>query len=188
MFTTIFSKKPRFRISKSQYYETITTGNTYLQNIASNADVINNTDFVTKAPILFNNTLSLNSSYQEVIDCFGTPAHQVDKNTANQHSILFYKKKVGIHKVRLEIHVVNQQFLIGFITFSLTSQKEKSPVIDSVSEEYHINRAKNHLEDFRIYNEKNEFIKVIDSVDLTLVYWSNTESNNQLIQEIATKG
>ncbi|MFT6166841.1 MAG: hypothetical protein ACJAV5_001512 [Vicingaceae bacterium] len=31
-------------------------------------------------------------------------------------------------------------------------------------------------------------MKVIDSVDLTLVYWSNTESNNQLIQEITAKG
>ncbi|MFT6166842.1 MAG: hypothetical protein ACJAV5_001511 [Vicingaceae bacterium] len=150
----MFSKKTRFRVSKSQYYETITTGNTYLQNIASNAEIISDTDFKTEAPILYDNTLNLNSTYQDIIDCFGTLVHQVDKNTANQHSILFYKKKVGNHKVRLEIHVVNQKFLIGFITFNLTTQREKDPVIDSISEEYQINRVKNHLQDFRIYNDK----------------------------------
>ena len=76
MFTTIFSKKPRFRVSKSQYYETITTGNTYLQNIASNAEIISDTDFITEAPILYDNTLNLNSTYQDIIDCFGTPVQE----------------------------------------------------------------------------------------------------------------
>ena len=85
----------------------------------------------------------------------------------------------------MEIHVVDRKFLIGFITFNLSSKSEKSSIIDSISNKYQINITKKYLEDFRIFNHKNEFIKVIDSVDLTLVYGEHSASKNQIIKNIA---
>ena len=93
MFTTLFSRKPRFYVSKNEYYETIATENTNLKNIATDLDFIKNEDFRTDVPILFNSKLKLSSTHQDIIDCFGSPVYQLDKSTVNQHSVLFYKKK-----------------------------------------------------------------------------------------------
>tara|TARA_R110000868_G_scaffold33020_1_gene120259 strand:- start:410 stop:1033 length:624 start_codon:yes stop_codon:yes gene_type:complete len=185
MISTIFTKRPRYYVSKNDYYETIITENTNLKNIATDLDFVKNEDFKTESTILFNNKLKLNSTYNDIIECFGTPIHQLDKSSANQHSVLFYKKRVGTYKIRLEIHVVDRKFLIGFITFNLSSKSEKSSIIDSISNKYQINITKKYLEDFRIFNHKNEFIKVIDSVDLTLVYGEYSASKNQIIKNIA---
>lgn len=184
MLKSIFLKKSNFYFSKNEYYETLSTENNNLKILTNDLGTLSDLDSKTDLQIFYNNKLKLNSSYQEIIDCLGTPLFEKKKSLAQPYSVLFYKKKIGTFKVRLEIHVINGLFLIGFISFNLTNKKSKSYLIDIISNKYNIDHTNLHLSDFRIYNDENEFIKIIDSVDLTLAYGINSESNKQIIERI----
>ncbi|MBL4708973.1 MAG: hypothetical protein JKY48_11105 [Flavobacteriales bacterium] len=134
MFTSdLFSKKIRFYVSKSEYYDTITTDNSYLKAIADDLNITRKEDRETDSKILFNNKLKLNCKYRDIVDTLGTPAYETIKNLTQQHSVLFYKKKIGGYKIRLEIHVIKNVFLVGFITFNLTSKARKKDLINLVT-------------------------------------------------------
>lgn len=185
MLSNLFSKKQSFYVSKNEYYETITTENAYLKMIASDLQIANDEDCKTESQILFNNKLELNCKYDEIINSLGAPIYQTNKPSTKNHSVLFYKKRIGEYKIRLEIHVVEKKFLIGFITFNLTNIDEKKDILDLLLTKYKVKRKEFYSKDFRIYNDRNEFIKVIDSVDVTLVYGVNSKFKNQIITKIA---
>lgn len=185
MLLNFFSKKPSFYSTKDDYYKTITTETTFLKIIASNLDFVKNHSYKTEKQILFNNKLTLDSTHKEIIDQLGKPLYQVQKNPSLKHNVLFYKKKIGTYNIRLEIHVVNKKYLIGFINFNISSTTEKMDVIKLICNKYDINHEIEHLKDFRIYNDKNEYIKIIDSIDITLVYGSNSEQTNKIITKLS---
>ena len=187
MLSSLFSRKARFYVSKNEYYETITTENTYLKAVATDLNLPSKKQHLTSKDILYNNKLGLTSKYKEIIEVLGTPVYQVNKSRSNKHHVLFYKKRIGTYNSRLEIHLVNNRFLIGFITFNVANDKEKKTLFDLIARKYEVNCEKDHLGDIKIFNDSNEYIKVIDSVNITLVYGVDSESNNKTITDLANQ-
>jgi len=184
MLTRFIKKNIDYYLSKNEYYDSVTTENGFLNKIASSIFVESENVLKTNQRILFNNKVDINSPMSQVVAKLGKYNYYLEKSRTQNHSILFYKKLIGSLRSRFELHFIEDQLIIGFATFDVSNTYNKLKVLKALAEKYNFKMEDIDLENFRLEDEYNNYIQIIDSVNITLAYGNKSKTNNQLIYDI----
>lgn len=187
MLSKLVKKKFNYYLSRSEYYNSVITENSFIKTISSDINISSDHTRYTDQPIFFNNKLQLNSNYEEIVEKLGEPSYKLYKSKSKRQLVLFYKKIIGTIRSRFELHLVDDRLIIGFLTFDVFSMSRKLKVVNAIVEKYGIGLSDIDINKLKITDSNNHYIKIIDSVHLTLAYGINTKQINQLIFDMANE-
>ncbi|PWH87221.1 hypothetical protein [Brumimicrobium oceani] len=174
-------KKPYFYSKNSYYYfESISTkyynGKYYLRLMEV---------FKSMKSISSNKKLNYNahSSTKQIIKEYGTPFYTMKNEGMKETEILYYKKRIGFHKARLEFHFYKERLFFYSYTFPYLSNSDKIEIKKTLEEKYYekqkIDFTKNYLTDL----DKN-MISVTDDMEYSILYFCK---NDKAISKLESK-
>ena len=184
MLKKLIKENLNYYLSKNEYYDSVATENGFLNKISSNLLIEPENILKSEQKILFNNKISVNSTMEDVTKELGKYNYQLEKSKALGHSIVFYKKMIASFRSRFELHFIEDQFILGFITFDVPNTLNKLKVINALAEKYEVEAKEIDLDLLRIEDDCKNYIQVIDSVNLTLAYGNRSKTNNQMIYNL----
>lgn len=174
----IFSKKTPLYFSRSDYYDSIANDNGFIQTLFADVPPGIENSHSTEGSILFNNKITINSSLKMIEAVLGKPSYVLDKSQFVDHKIVFYKKIIGAYRVRFELHLIEDKLFIGFKTFDISTTNDKMKIINSLFKKYELTPFPTDikLEELKIEDSSGNYIKVLESVNITLAYSSDNKS------------
>jgi len=119
-----------------------------------------------------------NTKLNDIIKLYGQPNYIIDETEILNIKILYYKKKIGPHKIKLEFHLYKKHLF--FYSYDFSHEKSNNNIVKLLRSKY----IKHFDEDIRkigIIDQHKNIILVNNTVNLSILYVSG---NNIVLHKI----
>lgn len=119
-----------------------------------------------------------NTKLNDIIKLYGQPNYIIDEKEILNIKILYYKKKIGPHKIKLEFHLYKKHLF--FYSYDFSHEKSNNNIVKLLRSKY----IKHFDEDIRkigIIDQHKNIILVNNTVNLSILYVSG---NNIVFHKI----
>ncbi|MDG1145338.1 MAG: hypothetical protein P8N54_02500 [Flavobacteriales bacterium] len=119
-----------------------------------------------------------NTKLNDIIKLYGQPNYIIDETEILNIKILYYKKKIGPHKIKLEFHLYKKHLF--FYSYDFSHEKSNNNIVKLLRSKY----IKHFDEDIRkigIIDHHKNIILVNNTVNLSILYVSG---NNIVLHKI----
>ncbi|MDB2442797.1 hypothetical protein N9W40_01755 [Flavobacteriales bacterium] len=119
-----------------------------------------------------------NTKLNDIIKLYGQPNYIIDETEILNIKILYYKKKIGPHKIKLEFHLYKKHLF--FYSYDFSHEKSNNNIVRLLRSKY----IKHFDEDIRkigIIDHHKNIILVNNTVNLSILYVSG---NNIVLHKI----
>jgi hypothetical protein len=118
---------------------------------------------------------------KEVLKNFGKPCHSVSIKNPLKTEILFYRKKIANHKIKIEFHFFKRRLI--FFIYNFSNLKDITEVTQIIKEKY-LAGDKESLLNKKIVDKNNSTILVRNNLDLEIYYLCNNRLYLEIINAI----
>ena len=119
-----------------------------------------------------------NTKLNDIIKLYGQPNYIIDETEILNIKIIYYKKKIGPHKIKLEFHLYKKHLF--FYSYDFSHEKSNNKIVKLLRSKY----IKDFYKDIRkigIIDQHKNIILVNNTVNLSILYISG---NNIVLNKI----
>ena len=119
-----------------------------------------------------------NTKLNDIIKLYGQPYYIIDETEILNIKIIYYKKKIGPHKIKLEFHLYKKHLF--FYSYDFSHEKSNNKIVKLLRSKY----IKDFYKDIRkigIIDQHKNIILVNNTVNLSILYISG---NNIVLNKI----
>jgi len=132
-------------------------------------------DFKTAKKIKFKRGIGFDSEYRDIIAELGKPNFTFDKSEFFNYKILFYRFKIGGHKTKCELHLLNDKLFFFNYVFSYLSKDDKEELNSLLGSKYLHDKTLD-IRNYKVKDSNNNMVLVESSADYSIVYMSGEPS------------
>ena len=161
-----------FHYDREWYYYTISSQYDYLDRLYKNNLKVKE-NLISDVKIGFGVNLDFGLSSSQIKKKLGRPHFKYQKKDVDNYYISFYKRKIYKHKIKLEIHFLNDTFFLGVYIFN-DDPKEFSNIVSELCMKYKVDPLNFIHTEHQITDSKNNIIDVNIKTNLVIAYIDNS--------------
>ena len=159
---------------KKYYNKTLKTkykDGTFYQKIEESIKTITIIKTYTEIKLLPNVELQ-KTKLNDIVKCYGPPNYIIDEKQVLNIKILYYKKKIGPHKIKLEFHLYKKHLF--FYSYDFSHEKSNNKIVKLLRSKY-IKHFNEEIRKIGIIDQHKNIILVNNTVNLSLLYISGNK-------------
>lgn len=125
----------------------------------------------TATPIRFSSSIEFGASQQSVVHQLGKPNLVHKKIEDFSYKVLFYRFKIGGHKTKCELHLLDDELFFYNYVLSYLTKADREELSAILALKY-LNDKTMAIADFKVVDSKNNLLIVDDSIDFSVAYLS----------------
>jgi hypothetical protein len=119
-----------------------------------------------------------NTKLNDIIKLYGQPNYIIDETEILNIKIIYYKKKIGPHKIKLEFHLYKKHLF--FYSYDFSHEKSNNKIVKLLRSKY-IKDFDKDIRKIGIIDQHKNIILVNNTVNLSILYISG---NNIVLHKI----
>jgi hypothetical protein len=139
-------------------------------------------EFKTLREIKFRKGIRFDADAKSIISLLGRPNFILDKKEFFNYKILFYRFKIGGHKTKCELHLLNDKLFFFSYVFSYLTSKDKKSFNQILASKY-IQDKTAPIAKYKITDISDNIMMVDDSIDYSVVYMSGNAEIYEVIKK-----
>lgn len=170
-FFVNLNKRKSFHYSRSNYYRRRLDESKSVQlylKLMSDLEFTNGIKTNTEIQLI-DNKKDNEINKKNIIRKYGRPNYKFICEDLTEIEILFYRKKIGSHKAKMEFHFYKNSLFLYTYTFSYLSLEDKNEIIKIINEKY-LEREYKDIINHHIVDENKSTIILNDNLDFSIKY------------------
>lgn len=133
-------------------------------------------------PIRFSKSIEFGATQEAIVSHLGKP-NLVHKKIENfSYKVLFYRFKIGGHKTKCELHLLDNKLFFYTYVLSYLTKAEREELSAIMASKYLDDRTV-PISEYKVIDEDNNILIVEDSIDFSIAYLSG---NPKIYKQISS--